>query len=286
MKEHCGVDVPSPKAPQAVTEVTVKPSPGPKIPFITNKTIEDLGVIKYPVLPILKKKSFPIFISGIERVIQCHGSFANATCMRCKASYSCEDVRADIFAQIVPRCHKCAHVDDQQPQPSQIKSSATEISTAAASCSDLAKETRSFSAADTASEQTLGKGNADKDPDGVISTVFSETPAAENEQPSPYPTSTADQSTPSPPTATSDFVDDATGSNALSRDLRQYPANVIKPDIVFFGESLPELFHQRMAKDKDVCDLLIVIGSSLKVRPVALIPNSISPQIPQVALIL
>ena len=55
VKEHCGVDVPSPKAPQAVTEVTVKPSPGPKIPFITNKTIEDLGVIKYPVLPILKK---------------------------------------------------------------------------------------------------------------------------------------------------------------------------------------------------------------------------------------
>ena len=55
IKEHCGVDIPSPKAPQAITEVTVKPSPGPRIPFITNKTIEDLGVIKYPVLPILKK---------------------------------------------------------------------------------------------------------------------------------------------------------------------------------------------------------------------------------------
>ena len=62
-KEHCGVDAPSPQAPHAV-ETTVKPSPGPRIPFITNKSIEDLGVIKYPVLPILKKtKELFIFFS-------------------------------------------------------------------------------------------------------------------------------------------------------------------------------------------------------------------------------
>lgn len=50
---------------------------------------------------------------------------------------------------------------------------------------------------------------------------------------------------------------------------------VMKPDIVFFGESLPEHFHNQMAADKDECDLLIVIGSSLKVRPVALIPSKL-----------
>lgn len=48
---------------------------------------------------------------------------------------------------------------------------------------------------------------------------------------------------------------------------------VMKPDIVFFGEGLPESFHKAMAEDKEDCDLLIVIGSSLKVRPVALIPS-------------
>ena len=47
----------------------------------------------------------------------------------------------------------------------------------------------------------------------------------------------------------------------------------MKPDIVFFGENLPELFHRAMKQDKDEVDLLIVIGSSLKVRPVALIPS-------------
>lgn len=47
----------------------------------------------------------------------------------------------------------------------------------------------------------------------------------------------------------------------------------MKPDIVFFGEGLSDEFHTRIGADKDECDLLIVIGSSLKVRPVALIPS-------------
>lgn len=58
--------------------------------------------------------------------------------------------------------------------------------------------------------------------------------------------------------------------------------SVMKPDIVFFGEGLSDEFHSSMSIDKDECDLLIVIGSSLKVRPVALIPNAIPHNIPQI----
>ena len=36
------------------------------------------------------------------------------------------------------------------------------------------------------------------------------------------------------------------------------------------------------SRDKSECDLLIVIGSSLKVRPVALIPSSLPPEVPQI----
>ena len=57
---------------------------------------------------------------------------------------------------------------------------------------------------------------------------------------------------------------------------------IMKPDIVFFGEGLGDEFHNAVAKDKDQVDLLIMIGSSLKVRPVALIPSSINPSVPQV----
>ena len=50
-------------------------------------------------------------------------------------------------------------------------------------------------------------------------------------------------------------------------------ARTMKPDIVFFGESLPEEFHRSMTEDKEKVDLFICIGSSLKVHPVAAIPG-------------
>ncbi|GAM28340.1 hypothetical protein SAMD00019534_115160, partial [Acytostelium subglobosum LB1] len=56
----------------------------------------------------------------------------------------------------------------------------------------------------------------------------------------------------------------------------------MKPDIVFFGESLPDVFDQCIANDKDKVDLLIVMGSSLKVQPVALIPEILNANIPQI----
>ena len=39
----------------------------------------------------------------------------------------------------------------------------------------------------------------------------------------------------------------------------------MKPDIVFFGEGLGEDFHKSISEDQEECDLLIVIGSSMKV---------------------
>ncbi|XP_076819924.1 NAD-dependent protein deacetylase sirtuin-1-like [Clavelina lepadiformis] len=109
-------------------------------------------------------------VAGITKVIQCHGSFATASCQVCKHQVGCDDIRDNIFNQVVPRCPKCS-----------------------------------------------------SDENGIL-----------------------------------------------------------KPDIVFFGENLPEHFHRQMTADKDDADLLIVIGSALKVRPVALIPNSLPGEIPQI----
>lgn len=44
---------------------------------------------------------------------------------------------------------------------------------------------------------------------------------------------------------------------------------MIKPDIVFFGESLPERFFKCIKKDFKKCDLLIIMGTSLVVHPFA-----------------
>jgi len=43
----------------------------------------------------------------------------------------------------------------------------------------------------------------------------------------------------------------------------------VKPDIVFFGEKLPDAFFHHMVEDFPKCDLLIVMGTSLQVQPFA-----------------
>ena len=57
---------------------------------------------------------------------------------------------------------------------------------------------------------------------------------------------------------------------------------VMKPDIVFFGEPLDDEYYDTLNDDLGEVDLLIMIGSSLKVNPVANIPQSISSSVPQV----
>eukprot|EP00158_Paraphelidium_tribonemae_P001740 Partr_v1_DN24749_c0_g1_i2_m37484 putative DeAcetylase len=44
---------------------------------------------------------------------------------------------------------------------------------------------------------------------------------------------------------------------------------LVKPDITFFGENLPERFHRLSQSDFKDCDLMIVMGTSLSVYPFA-----------------
>lgn len=50
----------------------------------------------------------------------------------------------------------------------------------------------------------------------------------------------------------------------------------IKPDIVFFGENLPEKFFKNHKEDFPKCDLLIIIGTSLTVQPFAGLVDEVS----------
>lgn len=45
-----------------------------------------------------------------------------------------------------------------------------------------------------------------------------------------------------------------------------------KPDLVLFGESLPASFFRNIQRDTQVCDLVLVLGSSMSVFPFAAIP--------------
>jgi len=48
---------------------------------------------------------------------------------------------------------------------------------------------------------------------------------------------------------------------------------ILKPDVVLFGEPLPEEVFQKAVKHAGRCDLFIVIGSTLAVYPAACIPE-------------
>ena len=57
---------------------------------------------------------------------------------------------------------------------------------------------------------------------------------------------------------------------------------IIKPDIVFFGESMPERFFKLSEEDFPKCDLLIVMGTSLTVHPFAGLVSKVRPEVPRV----
>jgi hypothetical protein len=55
----------------------------------------------------------------------------------------------------------------------------------------------------------------------------------------------------------------------------------VKPDVVFFGESLPRRFFERIRGDLPQCDLLIVAGTSLQVWPFASVPGAVPGGVPR-----
>ena len=173
--------------------------------------------------------------------MQCHGSFATASCTKCKRKVEAEDIREDIFSQRIPFCPVCR---DRIEAYKRIQN----IETSSPSSSHHALTTTSAMAGATAPVSQEGE-----------------------QQERHNDTSREGHDGPNATEAAS----------PASADPMLQPG-IMKPDIVFFGEGLGDEFHNSVARDKERADLLIMVGSSLKVRPVALIPTSVPKDIPQV----
>lgn len=63
--------------------------------------------------------------------------------------------------------------------------------------------------------------------------------------------------------------------------LREKCNGLVKPDIVFFGESLPEAFHRKRSLPAKA-DLAIIMGTSLTVQPFASLPSFVAEETPRV----
>ncbi|AOA60649.1 NAD+ dependent histone deacetylase [Komagataella phaffii CBS 7435] len=141
-----------------------------------------------------------------EKVIQCHGSFATASCITCKYKIPGETIFEEIRNSELPLCPFC--IKRRQK---------------------LIKEIEAL----------------DDSEQGISRHSFS-------------------------------FL----GSTVKRSYAESY--GVMKPDITFFGEDLPRVFHDNIIQDVKNCDLLLCIGTSLKVAPVSEIVNKVKPEIPQV----
>ncbi|KAJ7180645.1 DHS-like NAD/FAD-binding domain-containing protein [Mycena filopes] len=143
-------------------------------------------------------------LAGVTRVVQCHGSFATASCLLCRRQVPGSDIEADIMARKVPLCSVC-----NAPQPTVPSRKPKK------------------------SKKSGKKGAWD----------------SEEEDESDGPT---------------------------------YPPGIMKPDITFFGEKLTDNFEHSLIADRSEVDLLLVIGTSLKVSPVADILCHLPHSVPQI----
>ncbi|KAF2430529.1 SIR2-domain-containing protein [Tothia fuscella] len=149
--------------------------------------------------------------AGIQsaKLIQCHGSWATATCRKCKHQVSGENIFEDVKAKRVAHCKKCiAELNAERPGM---------------------KRKRSSNGAHKSKKRSSG---TDDDSDGQY-------------------------------------------------DIPQ--PGVMKPDITFFGEDLPDKFFDALQnEDRLRVDLIIVIGTSMKVAPVSEIPQFVPASVPQI----
>ncbi|KAK7687781.1 hypothetical protein QCA50_009000 [Cerrena zonata] len=142
--------------------------------------------------------------AGVKRVIQCHGSFATASCINCHQRFPGNAIEDDILNQRVPVCKTCPPVlPPAKPKPKKKNK-----------------------------KKNLSVWEQDDDDD--------------------------------------------------EPDVPNYPPGIIKPDITFFGEKLSNEFDKSLAEDRPLVDLLLVIGTSLKVSPVSDTLTHLRHSVPQI----
>jgi NAD-dependent SIR2 family protein deacetylase len=261
---------------------------------------------------------------GLQRIVQCHGSFRTARCVKCGYQTEGAAIRNDIVEKRIPLCPRCPRPDNVTEirlEPPSPPPASTAEETAATITADAA--TAATASADAVATTTTTTTTADStSATATIATVatVAETAAAataigvttnvdagETQEKGDNREKEHDDEEDDDDDeddgghgggfSLADLLAGSLPNSDESDDEAYEPVDVhappdpstyppfMKPDIVFFGEPLPEDFRRRIRPDCLRCDLLIVMGSSLRVQPVALVPRIISdlnPSCPQI----
>lgn len=180
-----------------------------------------------------------------DKVIQCHGSFATATCVTCNYCIKGTDIYSYIRSNTIPLCPYCLEEKELIYPTTPVGFVKQEDENANVGNGIFLGE-NSLSSNELNSDMSL---NGLFDREKKLHEIRSKTPSRKIK-------------------------------THIEHTAKSY--GVLKPDITFFGEGLPNQYNNNIDKDCKECDLLLCIGTSLKVQPVSNIVNLIDPKIPQI----
>src|SRR5947207_4049139 len=75
-----------------------------------------------------------------------------------------------------------------------------------------------------------------------------------------------------PPRQNADRPERRSAKRVKYDECDSFVEHVLRPKIVFFDESLPAKYGERLTADKEKADLLIIIGTSLEIQPLSKLP--------------
>ncbi|KAL9938369.1 hypothetical protein V8E36_002992 [Tilletia maclaganii] len=240
--------------------------------------------------------------AGIKRVLPCHGSFATASCTEVGCTYKCkgEDISSAVFQRRVPLCPRCnaTLIDEGKDKDEDDAASPSELaaSTKAQPRKDAPAKLPGVTAGKAGSHNKKSKsrgkkgwGPGESEEDSAEDEVWVQggragvglsathalteiLGAAPKKSPgssssSPMQTKTESPQRPLRRSASGRLVESPLQAGA--GPAQRHWKGVIKPDVVFFGEKLPDEFDKLLLEDRDQVDLLLVMGTSLKVAPVS-----------------
>jgi len=196
--------------------------------------------------------------AGIEKLVYCHGSFATATCTRCSHQVDGAELQNDIHNGEVPLCHQ-PRSHDAPPAPDtqgarsreeEEEEEGSEDSTMSYSASSACEP--SSSSASSEDEQLSLEQQQEGDDEDEETDEDTARPKEEREE---------------------EWRMAGMGKWDGGHSSPGLCGGVIKPDIVMFQQQLPDIFERTLTHDIDRADLLLVMGTSLSVAPVAHMPS-------------
>eukprot|EP00439_Symbiodinium_sp_Y106_P042834 s3619_g5.t1 len=234
--------------PQPFCDLAKELLPGKYLPTLTHcfiRLLEEKGLLQ---------RLFTQNIDGLERVcgispellVEAHGSFANAHCVECRQQHDVLRWRDCIERAELPRCGSVRAIakPPAKPTETEIEEVRKELETLPALRAEAWKTT------DFTELTAVGLREANLKAKLAEMEKWAAEADAKHEE--------------------------------WEKGPKTFPCEgLIKPDIVFFGEGLPPRFTYLAERDGRACDLLLVLGTSLKVMPFAGLLGKVSALCPR-----